>query len=95
MMKPTAYVIALLIVPASFALAQQGSSLTPDTAPSQGVNAGGPVGTQAVQRPGNAIPDSVGKDGQDCQKMTNTVSGKRPAASGASESQPQQKCEGK
>ncbi|TDK35561.1 hypothetical protein E2F50_15135 [Rhizobium deserti] len=87
--------LAFLLLCAPVSLAQQGGTLTPDTSSSQGVNSGGPLGSQAVERPTNAIPDSVKKGGEDCQKMANTVSGQRPATSGANEPQPQIKCEGK
>jgi hypothetical protein len=94
MLKRAISVLVLLVIQTPFVFAQQGGTLTPDTAASQGINSGGPVGSQAIERPTNAIPDSVKKDGQDCQKMANTVSGERPAASGANEAQPQTKCEG-
>jgi hypothetical protein len=95
MLNCTRTALAFLLLSAPVTLAQQGGTLTPDTSSSQGINSGGPVGSQAVERPTNAIPDSVKKDGQDCQKMANTVSGQRPATSGANEAQPQTKCEGK
>jgi hypothetical protein len=74
------------------AVAQQGGTFTPDTTNMQGTNSGGPVGSQAIERPKNAIPNSVGKAGQDCQKMANTVSGERPSTSNQQEQQPQRKC---
>ncbi len=82
---------------ASTCFAQQGGTFTPDSAASQGINSGGPTGTQAIDRPTSAIPDTVGRSGQKCQKMANTASGERPAASGAADPQPQpkEKCEQK
>ncbi|CDZ33898.1 Hypothetical protein NGAL_HAMBI1145_20360 [Neorhizobium galegae bv. officinalis] len=74
------------------AFAQQGGTFTPDTTPTQGTNAGGPLGTQAIERPKNAMPNDVGKSGQDCEKMSGTVSGERPATAGAANPQPQAKC---
>jgi hypothetical protein len=81
--------IFTLTLPAS---AQQGGTFTPDTTPAQGTNAGGPLGTQAIERPKNAMPNDVGKSGQDCEKMSGTVSGERPATAGAANPQPQAKC---
>lgn len=63
------------------AVAQQGGTFTPDTTNTPGTNSGGPVGSQAIERPKNATTNSVGKAGQNCQKMANTVSGERPATS--------------
>lgn len=94
MFNRTSSALALILISAPAVLAQQGGTFTPDTAGSQGINSGGPVGSQAIERPTTAIPNSVGKDGQACQKMANTVSGQRPATSGANEAQPQAKCEG-
>ena len=74
------------------AAAQQGGTFTPDTNTSPDTNSGGPVGTQAVDRPLNAVPNDVGKAGKDCEKMSGTVSAQRPATSGQHEQQPQKKC---
>jgi hypothetical protein len=74
------------------AFAQQGGTFTPDKTPTQGTNAGGPLGTQAIERPKNAMPNDVGKSGRDCEKMSGTVSGERPATAGAANPQPQAKC---
>jgi len=82
-----------LAVLAGPVLGQQGGTFTPDTSPTPGADAGGPVGTQAIPRPDNAVTNSVKKHGQDCEKMTGTVSGERPATAGANEPQPQEKCE--
>ena len=83
----------ILSMSAATAPAQQGGTFTPDTTPSQDANGGGPVGTQAVPRPTQAMPNSAQQQGDDCQKMANTVSGERPATAGAGTPQPQQKCE--
>jgi hypothetical protein len=76
--------------------AQQGGTLTPNTVPSQDdTNAGGPVGAQAIERPTQAIPNDVGRDGVNCRQMPGTTA-QRPATSGASDPrQPQEKCEQK
>ncbi len=73
-------------------MAQQGGTFTPDTSTTQGTNAGGPVGTQAVDRPTTATPNDVGKRGKDCEQMSGTVSAQRPATAGQQNPQPQQKC---
>jgi hypothetical protein len=97
MMQRIAAALAVMFVTISPVSAQQGGTFTPDSTPSQGTNSGGPVGTQALDRPTAAVPNTVGRDGQNCEKMANTVSGQRPAASGASDPQPQPKakCEQK
>ncbi|MGK9055666.1 hypothetical protein [Neorhizobium petrolearium] len=88
--KAAALLVAILATPA---IAQQGGTFTPDTSTMPGTDSGGPLGTQAVERPKNAMSNSVGKAGQDCQKMANTLSGERPATSNQQEQQPQKKCE--
>lgn len=97
MMRRIGAAMAAIFMTISPVSAQQGGTVTPDSAASQGTNTGGPVGSQAVDRPTAAIPDTVGRDGKNCEKMAGTVSGQRPAASGASDPQPQPqaKCEQK
>jgi hypothetical protein len=84
--------LVLGLVFASPSVAQQGGTFTPDTTTSQGTNSGGPVGSQAVDRPKTATPNDVGKRGNDCEQMSGTVSAQRPATAGQQTPQPQAKC---
>ncbi len=86
-----AVIFSILI--AAPAHAQQGGTFSPDTTNSPGTNAGGPTGSQGVERPLNATPNDVGRSGKDCEKMSGTVSAQRPATSGQNQPQPQEKCE--
>lgn len=92
MIKSALPALLLALTLFSPATAQQGGTFTPDTTTAPDTNSGGPVGTQAVDRPLNAVPNDVGKAGKDCEKMSGTVSAQRPATSGQHEQQPQKKC---